>query len=294
MVNRNIRFWLACFCGVVGVGLNTGCVWSENSTVAELLYAPKLDVVFSDDQNYKFYSNGRIFLYDPQGVLYLDTVILEGGMTGDIKLVHGVKPGKYTLLSFCNVKNAIFENVNKGRSKIGELRVETDVVDGDKLFLQRGEFDLRRGDPQVCRSQSVPLYYNMTFKLTNIGELTQKPNAPFVEVIGISSTFDALENKITDKKSDVRLPELEILPNGDYQTACKIVKFDGSEGVKIRVSELVKGVIETVVLDPAAYVDVDSSTPQNLDIEMRYKAYSFELIVNNWFIGEFEFVEVGG
>lgn len=276
------------------VFLAQGCVLSENHSSIETIYAPKLDVNFEVDDNFSLYSNGRVLLYDPQGVLCVDTTIISGGLSGQINLVHGVKSGTYTMVSFCNIDGVEFKEVVINKSKIGQLRVAEDVIGGAKMFMQTGQFELRRGDPQVSKLQSKPLYYNFVLKLTGVDQLTEKPNKPWVELLGISNLFDAHGNKIVDGRQDVRLPDLISQPNQDLQTECTLVKFTGEEGVKIRVKELVKDVIETVVIDPATYIDPDANTPQDLVIEMRYKAHSFELIVNDWILGEYDFTELGG
>lgn len=276
------------------VVLAQGCVLSESHSSVETIYAPKLDVNFEVDDNFSLYSNGRVLLYDPKGVLCVDTTIISGGLGGQINLVHGVTAGTYTMVSFCNIDGIQFNEVTINKSKIGQLRVVGNVIGGSKMFMQTGQFELRRGDPQVSKLQSKPLYYNFVLKLTHIDQLTEKPNKPWVELLGISNVFDAQGNKIVDRKQDVRLPDLTAQPNQDLQTECTLVKFNGDDGVKIRVKELVKDVIETVVIDPATYIDPDANTPQDLVIEMRYKAYSFELIVNDWILGEYEFAELGG
>lgn len=272
----------------------SGCTLSVVNVKTELIEAPKLDVSLEQDVNFQYFKNGRILLFDPAETLIFDTLVGGGLMPSSFPVVHGVMPGNYTMVAFYNVEKSELKNIEVGKSKLVQVAYGMLPIGGDKLFLQRGKYELKRGNPVVSHDPSMPLFYNVTITLTDVDKLTQKPLNPWVEMLGLPTEFDGTAKHINGTVANVKMPDLVELEGGKLQTKAVMPKFGDDNGVRIKIKELIKEDIETVVINPSKYIDVTSTAPQDLNIEMRYKAYTFELIVNDWIVGEYRFAEFGG
>lgn len=289
---------IAAICCVSG-GL-CGCVLAETVEVV-ILYTPQMHTKFDVNKSLVEINNARVFTYSPLGVLLQDTLFTAAELTSGepLQIIKGVNPGEYKMVAFYNVDQLIFTGNARDESQLEDLKVslpdftrgESPVVVTaiDSVCHSASSFVVSRGEPTILNTELNEAHYFVTVKVTGLERLTVPVGEVDVHLLGVPRSFGALCDVRDRMDIDV---ELEPISPDAYYGQCMSLMFHSADKAQLRVLENGTS-IQTLLLEPERYFELGAPI-NRLNIEVQFYANSYVISVNNWRLGEFEIINVGG
>lgn len=277
--------------GVVLMTLMVSCsLWDEYQV--EVVYAPRL-VLSLDAMAARDIKSLHVYTFNSTDQLVHDTILTDVTEISDptgLTIAKWLEPGEYTAVVYGNVKTSRVSDVVRGTTTKSELSALTSNGLCDSLYHRVHTATLVRGDPQVQVIEPLPLFYNIEISIVGVNELTVPLKKPMVKLHNIPLKYDATGVEIATPRSSLT-PVLETLSNGDFRTALRIPRFVDASAVQLQILDNERN-LQQVTLAPSLFL-TDPLRDVSLNMVVQFSRTSVTISVNNWFLGNFEIIDLG-